>query len=152
MNRPLYENSDHLDKEFAVMQKVCNAWNCSATKLPIKYGLDFSISRDGGIVGFCEIKCRTKPFGAFAGGYTISLDKMMAAKRLIEITGLPVALIVDCPDGIFYTKFASITKFGIIHGGRSDRNDWQDIEPMAIIPFNSFKKLSEKPVEKDWLA
>ncbi len=153
MSRPLYENSQNLEKERQVALFLEDVWKCETVKLPIKYGLDYSFRRNNTLFGFCEIKClnyEMTQFNSMSGGYFISLGKFMSAKSLVEFTSLPFFLILDLPDGIWFRKFTEFSNLNFVINGRKDRNDWQDVEPMVLLETNMFKKILNKK-EKHWL-
>lgn len=141
MARTMYETEANLEKERAVVALICEKFKCTSDKLAIKYGLDYALSRDGKVAAFCEIKCRNYPFSHFADGYAIGLHKIMAAKQLTDTTGLPFILVISCEDGVYYTKVSEFKNILTVMGGRRDRGDPQDIEPMAVFRAAEFKKI-----------
>jgi hypothetical protein len=146
MARAYYETSKDLDKEKQIAQILNDSWNCTLSKIPVKYHLDYVIERDEKIVGFCELKSPNYSLADFKrfGGFFISLDKFMSAKKLNETTGLPCIIVINALDGIWYATFhdAEITSFKV--KGRKDRGDWQDIEPCAVLNTEQFKLLKDK--------
>lgn len=144
MARTMYETEAHLEKERSVIWLICEKFKCEASKLPIKYGLDYALSRDGKIAAFCEIKCRNYPFSHFLDGYAISLNKIITAKQISETTGLPFILVISCEDGVYYAKMTEFKNIPTVMGGRKDRGDWQDMEPMAVLQASEFKKIVSK--------
>ncbi|CAB4133834.1 hypothetical protein UFOVP263_18 [uncultured Caudovirales phage] len=149
MTRAYYETASDLDKEKTVAEILNTAWKCSLTKMPVKYHLDYVIIRDDKIVGFCELKSPNYSLADFKrfGGFFISLDKFMNAKKMNEATGLPCFIVINALDGLWYATFhnANITYFKV--KGRKDRNDWQDIEPCAVLDTEQFKLLKGKTNE-----
>ena len=142
--RPLYETKEHLLQERNIASMIGHLWNCETRKLPITYHLDFILSRNRKALGFMEIKSRSNRSSSEVdrmGGYLINLSKIEKAKSLTKITGLPFFLVVEFSDGIFAARFNEIPNFDIFIGGRKDRNDWQDIEPVVLINMNLFKQL-----------
>jgi hypothetical protein len=80
----------------------------------------------------------------------ISLGKIMAARRLSEASQLPSFLLVQWTDPKLwnydvcgYVRLDSLLDFKIAVGGRTDRGDPQDIEPVALIPIGEFALLQE---------
>ena len=112
--------------------------------MPIKYGLDYTFTRNKEIAGFCEIKClnyELAQFDRMSGGYFISMGKFISAKTLVEFTKLPFFLVLKTKDGIWYRKFTQFEGLKFVVNGRKDRNDWQDVEPMVLLEtklFNPF--------------
>ena len=148
-NRPIYETSADLVRETDIISIVEQAWNCKATKLAIKYHLDYVFTRKNKAFGFCEIKTRTSTMDHIdnLGGYMLSLDKWMAAIRMSHATDLPFVLIVKTTDDLYYSMFGKnkhpFETDDVRIMGRVDRNDWQDIEPCVVIRTDKFKKLKD---------
>ena len=134
--RVMYETENDLTSEKKVISHVSNSWNVASFKLPISYKLDYAMYREKELLGFAEVKCRTHRFGTFPT-YIISLAKVMKAKDLWLYTHRPTILIVSWLDRIGYLDFSS--NHQIKQGGRSDRNDWQDQEPMCHYDLKDFK-------------
>jgi hypothetical protein len=66
----------------------------------------------------------------------------MKGLDLAKTTGKPFIIIAKWTDGVFYfvAKPDGVT-FG--YGGRIDRNDSQDMEPVAFIKTQNFIKVKE---------
>jgi len=146
MTRKLYENAANLEKERTVALFLEQKWKCETSKLPIKYGLDYTLKRNKELVGFCEIKClnyELSQFNRMSNGYFISLGKFMSAKSLVEFTKLPFFLVLNTIDGIYYRKFMDFDNLKFVVNGRKDRNDWQDIEPMVLLDTDTFIKIND---------
>jgi hypothetical protein len=147
--RPMYETDADLQREGTVAQAFEKAWKVKTVKLPIKYALDYAMTRQDKVFAFAEIKTRRIPMEDIdrRGGYDLGLAKWMAGKEAHEATGLPFVLIVKLPDGLYYSMFGdghnSFKPDDVIMGGRIDRNDTQDFEPMVIIRAERFKKLKD---------
>jgi hypothetical protein len=141
--RPLYETQKNLNVERDVATLLEDKWKCSVVKMPIKYGLDFTLTRNGEITAFCEIKCRNYNLNQLdrMGGYFISLGKFISAKTLVEFTKLPFFLVLKTTDGIWYRKFTEFDGLKFVVNGRKDRGDWQDVEPMVLLETKLFNKV-----------
>ena len=148
--RPIYENDNDLRSEKNLISYVSDCWNVASYKLPMSYKIDYAMYRiDTGtsasasesLVGFAEVKVRTHTFGTFPT-YIISLGKVMEARRLARETNTKSILIVSWTDRTGYLDFFSHNQ--IRHGGRSDRNDWQDQEPMCHFDLKHFKGIGIK--------
>lgn len=136
--RPRYEKKVDLTNEVAVMNELAKKFDCTYYKLPVKYGVDFAAVRDGVIVAFVEVKCRSVSKDTYSS-YILSLGKIMSACNLQAVTGIPVILAVRWVDATAWTNICQQFKYVI--GGRKDREDWQDIEPVASIPMAAFTEL-----------
>jgi len=139
--RPMYENANDLRSEQNLISYVSDCWNVASYKLPMSYKIDYVMYRDESPVGFAEVKVRTHTFGTFPT-YIISLAKVMEARRLARETNTKSILIVSWTDKTGYLDFFSHHQ--IKHGGRSDRNDWQDQEPMCHFDLKDFKGIGIK--------
>ena len=139
--RPMYENANDLRSEKNLISYVSDCWNVASYKLPMSYKIDYVMYRNESLVGFAEVKVRTHTFGTFPT-YIISLAKVMEARRLARETNTKSILIVSWTDRTGYLDFFSHHQ--IRHGGRSDRNDWQDQEPMCHFDLKHFKVIGIK--------
>ena len=139
--RPMYENDNDLRSEKNLISYVSDCWNVASYKLPMSYKIDYVMYRKDSPVGFAEVKVRTHTFGTFPT-YIISLAKVMEARRLARETNTKSILIVSWTDRTGYLDFFSHHQ--IRHGGRSDRNDWQDQEPMCHFDLKDFKGIGIK--------
>ena len=137
----MYENDNDLRSEKNLISYVSDCWNVASYKLPMSYKIDYVMYRNESPVGFAEVKVRTHTFGTFPT-YIISLAKVMEARRLARETNTKSILIVSWTDRTGYLDFFSHHQ--IRHGGRSDRNDWQDQEPMCHFDLKDFKGIGTK--------
>ena len=140
MQRPIYETAQNTAREMAVAQRAAQAWNARAVKLKTAYAVDYALLRDGRTKAFAECKCRTYPMGALdaMGGFMLSLHKWAAMKALAWASGLPVLLVVECADGLWFHKPTDFSHDGIGYSGRTDRNDPQDVEPVILLRQQRF--------------
>lgn len=141
--RPLYESADDLRNEQDTAALLGRLWDCQFRKLPIRYHLDFTITQGDKAVAFCEMKTRSYTMQKIEemGGYLLSLGKWGAAQSLHHASRLPFILVVKTLDGIWYATFTDFLPERVVVQGRTDRGDWQDIEPCVLIPGKHFKKV-----------
>lgn len=141
--RPLYETQEDLSSEAAVAEHLAKIWKCEMSKLPIRYHLDFVAQRGKNAVAFCEVKVRNYSMDQIGkmGGYMLSLGKWSSAKQMCEASGLPFILVVKATDGIWFALIDSFKPDSVIVNGRTDRSDWQDIEPCVLIKQSRFKRV-----------
>lgn len=145
--RPTYETQADLTIEGTVKGLLEKEWNCQLEKLPIRYHLDFACTRDGRVIGFCEVKSRSYTMEAIdrMGGYLLSLGKWGAAKSLCDASNLAFLLVVRALDGLYYARFKEdFTPDNVLLKGRTDRNDWQDVEPCVMLDASKFKLIGVK--------
>ena len=140
--RPTYETEEDLQRESLVIKQVESAWKCQAVKLSVKYSLDYALKRGDAVMAFCEIKTRNYTMADITkmGGYLLSLGKWTAAKQLSDSTTLPFMLVVQALDGVYHSK-NPFTPKGVLFRGRTDRNDWQDVEPCVVLDTKNFVRL-----------
>ena len=141
--RPMYETKEDLSRETSVVKLVEKAWNCTMTKLPIRYHLDYVAKRGDRAVAFCGIKTRNYSMAQIDsfGGYLMSIGKWSSAESLNRASGLPFSLVVHATDGIYFSTFKEFIPDDVLVRGRTDRDDWQDIEPCVLLNTKRFMKL-----------
>ena len=140
--RPRYETEEDLSREGEFSRIASEKFRCTFQKMPVRYGLDYAAIRDGKIVGFAEMKIRTNSAYAYPT-YMISLTKMMAARDLWQVTGLRSFLMVMWSDAWGYTRLSGVFD-DLTFNGRSDRADWQDMEPVMLINMERFR-IAKRP-------
>lgn len=143
MTRPLYETAENLKHEKAVADFAARKWGCSFAKLKKAYALDYAIIRDKKVISFAEIKCRKYSMERLnsMGGFMISLHKWIEAKNICHVSCVPFSLIIKTEDGIWLHKTEDFSNDGVVIGGRYDRCDSQDVEPVILLKSNRFKKI-----------
>jgi hypothetical protein len=144
--RPTYETEADRGREADFSKILCQSFGCTLHKLPIRYGLDFVAVKDGRTIGFMETKVRTNPVGKYPT-YMISAGKFMSADALTRATGLPCRLAVMWADAWGHTKLVMTPEIVVSLGGRRDRGDEQDIEPVHLIPISSFEIIPLRALE-----
>ena len=122
-------------------QQLTRVWGWTLNKMPTRYQLDYLATDREGATAFCEMKRRHYTWGDIdrLGGYMLSLGKWLAARSLCHATGLPFMLVVHANDGMHYRYSHSFEPPRIVIGGRTDRDDWQDVEPCAILKCAEFR-------------
>lgn len=142
--RDLYESVDTVVDEvsfFKGLRSHPDYKRYSFFKLPMSYEVDCAISQSGSVVGFCEFK-RRKVIKDCYDTLILSLKKYKAlasyssnevqSKLFVRWNDVSSVHEVS-PGGINYR---------IAWGGRSDRGDWQDSEPVVHIPVEDFEDLN----------
>lgn len=136
--RPIYENGDTLAVEEATVRKVAGVWRCEYRKLPRQYRIDWALLRSGKIAAWCECKRRHNQRNKYPS-LMLSLSKVAHGLDLERQTGLPFLLVIEWDDCLAYLKAQGIGPLRF--GGRSDRGDWQDQEPVVDFPVDEFKRI-----------
>ena len=137
MSRPLYESASDRANEQAVADVLLERWRCSAVKLPISYELDYALTRNGTVMAWAEVKCRRVAREHYPT-YMVSLRKVLAGLAMAERTNLPFLLLVQWTDALGWVTPAARN---IQLGGRHDRGDSADVEPVIHVPIAEFKLL-----------
>lgn len=139
-SRPTYETKQDVVNEYSVIDKIRMKWNVTARKMPPFYQVDWALMRGTKVHAFVEIKCRKNKRSQYAT-LMLSLHKWLNGMRLSQETGIPFLLIVRWEDGIYYLKPRFDLKPEVAVGGRTDRDDPDDMEPVVLIPTNWFEKV-----------
>jgi hypothetical protein len=141
MSRPVYETSSDLEREDDVRAKIMLWAKCSALKCRALSVVDSILHREGHAVALAEIKCRSNTMDMYAT-YMLSQSKFEALKRLSSDLKLPVYLFVRWSCGrIGRLDLTGVDPIKIEEGGRTDRNDPKDVEPVAHWDLKEFKLL-----------
>ena len=129
----MYESQSDRDAEESIIQYACTKWKSHYHKLPISYNLDYAIIQDGQIKAYIETKRRHNNHDKYPTIF-VSMHKVMTARQLL----LPSYFLVGWNDRIGYVSLTDKPDIQTI-GGRTDRNDSADIEPMAHFNINRIK-------------
>lgn len=141
MTRLHYETKQDLRVEDAVAEIYARQLHVAQVKIPAKqYRMDRAATRDGKIIGFFEIKTRTTSHDRYAS-YMLSAAKFRDGVYWHHL-GLSFTLVVSFTDGIFYYTYQNKAEVSYTLGGRTDRKDAQDIEPLALIPMELFRQVT----------
>ena len=138
--RPIYETDKDREQEADFIKELCIAWKCEAKKLPIHYKLDFALIREGVIRAFLEMKIRSYAKGYF-DTYMISMAKVLAAQEYSAFAGVASLLAVRWNDEDGFIALHKMKDFHLGFGGRGDRGDSQDMEPVVFIPIQHFRRI-----------
>lgn len=138
MARPMYESQQDLSKENVVAAQLGALWGCELYKMPIRYHIDWAVTKNGEIKAFAELKIRNNPINQYET-FIISLAKWITGNELSKAAGVPFVIVVKWTDGIYWHK-AGTAPVNTKMGGRFDRGDSQDFEPMIHIHIADFKR------------
>jgi hypothetical protein len=141
MTRPVYESKLTLQNERDVTTRLAARWNLMLRKTPDFYPLDFALSRpsppvrDGKIERMLEVKCRSR----FYPSMFLSASKLAFAGSLLNVglvtTFAWAALETDGDWRVLLWDCDTLRREVTFEwGGRSDRGDAADREPMALVP------------------
>ena len=139
--RPKYETkADRINQREVVNAVVSTRPGARWTEFQAFHVVDFAVWRGDDMVGLIEVKCRACP-SAESPDYAISEAKWLAMIEEGRAQGVPVFLVVRFTDK---TLWIPVTpgNFRVYRGGRRDRNDKCDVEPMVHLPWARFKTLA----------
>lgn len=135
-SRPIYETPTDLANEQAVVDLLAAKWGCVFRKLPMQYRIDFMAFRDEKPVAVVEVKKRNAKYPEMM----ISLQKVLSGLQLSEFLRVPFLMVYAFPGEIFYKQIEQ-GKFNVSWGGRKDRADAQDMEPMIMLELEGMNKI-----------
>lgn len=143
--RPVYETDGDRDREKSVITYACSVWKCEAMRMPKMYPVDWSLQRNGSIKAFAEVKWRYKSYST----YIISAHKWHTAISLAKAFDLIALLLVCWPDQagvrhVIWTQMKPENMKRLVHAGRTDRGDAQDLEPCVEIDVSKFNLLKKQ--------
>jgi hypothetical protein len=156
MIRPRNETITDIEREEAARTRLEAAWKCLIIPLrPEAYRADWAIFKDQKtFVGWAEYKYRglsregqPVKWGKY-DSIIISLSKWMTLKHLGEKSHRHFYLFFEWADVMVYGRWPPFTgsgypiAYGIELGGREDRGQDGDREPVIVIPNNEFKILA----------
>ncbi len=139
--RPVYESDENLSEETKVAYLVASAWGGEPVKLPKFYKCDWGIVVLGSIKALIEIKCRDFKPDKYPT-IILSADKWTYLCYSDAALGIPCLFVARFADkSIRYIRPSHQKGFSVKLGGRNDRSDWQDIEPVVHIPIDQMRKV-----------
>lgn len=139
--RKSYETTASRRAEEAVGRVVAKRIGLEVRQMPLKYPVDFAFAAGTEVRAFAEIKCREHHFGAFPT-LILGLNKWAACRRLSEFSGVPALLVVRFGSEIRWCRMPD-HGLDVRIGGREDRGDWQDVEPVVHVPVRIFEQLDK---------
>jgi hypothetical protein len=142
VSRPVYERNVDLWNEHAVAHAIAGWSGAEVKKTPRMYPLDFAIVRNGDVVALAECKVRTNPMQQYPT-YMLSAHKAISARTFAAYLGVPAYLFVRWSCGSIGYINLSTPHDRLAIGGRSDRNDEQDVEPVLHWQIKYFRKLAD---------
>jgi len=140
--RQIYETQIDLDNEKSIRKTIETACGMHLRKMSIKYSLDFIGFRNGKAVAVIEVKKRHNRYSKYKT-VILSLAKWNRGVEFHRVNDLKFIFCVQFDDGYFFYEYQNDDKFNVEIGGRRDRNDDQDIEPVIHIPIVRMKKLCD---------
>jgi hypothetical protein len=138
--RPIYETPEDIIRESSIQEEFIEAVYgdnelVKAVKLPKFYAIDYALTKyNGKIIGWLEIKSRTIPSDKYSS-YILSYKKWREGISISQESNLPYYLAVKWTDKLGVITFPNCIQTNLVIGGRFDRSDPDDTEPMVEIPI-----------------
>lgn len=123
-----------------MIEAVVEPYGLKAMKLPRTYEVDYGVTRGDELVGVAEVKVRGRAYDTLM----LSLHKAQALRRFAH-EGLRAWLVACVPSGVYVRRISARERFDIRLGGRTDRGDWQDVEPVAHFPMVGMRRVADAP-------
>lgn len=140
--RPRYETPEDLKREQEIAERMGVYFKCEVKKLPLAYKLDWMAMRDEVPCAWIEAKRRFRTLDQYPDTF-LSLQKLMAARELHAVSDLRCLFVVQFNDCLAYADILTPPHRKIAFKGRTDRDDWQDQEPVVCIPTAQWKVLEK---------
>lgn len=150
IKRPFYESKIDRTQEQSVKWLLENGLigkGYKAVKLRPQDRVDFCLLKNGtkDIWAWVEVKSRKVSVATYPS-YFLSLSKWLVGLALARETGRPFFLVFKFIDKIVYINSDWVVGINARRwwpelGGRTDRGDPADIEPLALIDAGWFKEL-----------
>lgn len=140
MSRPRYESEDDRKAEREVADYLEKYHGLRCHKLPISYRVDWVVFKKDSFFGFIELKTRTFEKNRFPT-LIISLGKYSTGCHLARCSGGAFWVAARWTDALGFYRVDDVVA-DITMGGRKDRGDKDDIEPVVHFPVDEF---TDKP-------
>lgn len=138
--RPKYESKqDRINQRAVASEVVATRPGSRWTEFPTFHVVDFAVWRGDDMVGLIEVKCRSCPSDEYPD-YAISEAKWLKMIEEGRAQGVPVFLVVRFTDKTIWMPVTP-GRYRVYRGGRRDRNDKRDVEPMVHIPWKAFRPM-----------
>lgn len=120
-----FETLKDLQNEYEAISVFCDLYDLGCVKLD-ENDIDFSINKNGKIIGYVEVKGRNKNI---IDAYPLPI----ACRKLVKLQDKKINPIIiwRCFDGIIYAKISSIQGEIKIGGRKPREHSTNDIELMA---------------------
>jgi hypothetical protein len=104
--------------------------------MPISYHFDYLLMADDGPWALVEIKIRRQRYETLILG----VQKAVMMRFYAAQMGIRPLLVVQW-DATYFTQLRPVMDYRVDWGGRWDRGDDQDMEPVIHIPSNEFMRM-----------
>jgi len=139
--RKIYETEEDRKNERRIVEEVLMEGE-KALKMGYKHQIDFLVVdqqwRGKSVI---EVKKRKGTFGKYPD-VMLSLLKWNKGIEFKRNNRLDFLFVVEWDDGIFMHRYEDLIHYTIGIGGRTDRDDAQDIEPVVYVPNKKFTQMA----------
>lgn len=137
-----YETPEHQTAERAVADELAAHFGIELRKHGDFNRSDYCAIDRKSVTRIIEIKCREYTMERLEslGGYFISLGKYTHCVCLSRVGRIGFAIAVRTTDGLWLHE-ADGQHDGVVWGGRTDRGDPNDVEPVVVLRRARFQKL-----------
>lgn len=140
--RPTYESASNLADE-KYNASIIEAWaKCKLVKQPMSKFIDWIAYRDDIPVATIEFKKRNNLRAQYPT-YMVSKAKWDNGIAAAHDLKVPFLMCIRWSDGLHYLPVTPQTPITTGTGGRRDRGDNADIEPMVYVDTNLFKRICQ---------
>lgn len=142
MTRPFYEQAEDREREDAVAEAVARAVGLRQIRFPRASTVDRAlVTDDGQVRALVEIKCRTTPIDQYPT-YCVSEERIATYRLIAQRLQVPALLAVRWSDaiGVIDVRRAPPERLAE-RGGREDRGDARDVEPMLHWATSAFSRV-----------
>ena len=139
MTRPTYESYNNVAEELQIASIFCEVFGCKYEQFPPLHHLNGKFTVGGRTVAVAEIKQRKNKRNTYPT-LMISSAKCANGRSWAHKENVPFILLVKFTDGLFMTKITH--KYAESIGGRTDRNDPNDVERCSYIPVEQFYRVA----------
>lgn len=134
--RPIYETPTNRMNEHAAAVQFAAISHCEFVRHDPLFAWDYTFTREGKPVAFIEVKCRNVPSTKYAR-YMVSESKCVTLCNGAGLAGVAAVLLVQWTDCLGWLRIDGVN-WTTSTGGRWDRNDPLDVEPMAYFDIDQF--------------
>lgn len=141
--RPVYETSADVKRELEIARCAASFFERTLIKTPKLYPFDYCFATKNRVNAFVEVKVRDKAYNH----YMISAHKVSEIVRMAALFRDVEPLLVVCWEKELQLGVANLAKCNkwCAIGGRTDREDALDVEPMVMIPIDQFQRYGISP-------
>lgn len=137
--RPVYETRYNEGREWAAIRRFGDRYGRRPVKLPKFYHVDYAMMEKdtNKITSWVEVKCRENIKDKYPT-LILSVHKVLSGIQIAKATNMGFVLFVEWVDYAGHVLIDDRHNFQVSIGGRYDRSDPQDVEPVFEIPISRF--------------